>query len=167
MNWNPFCWDMTLSLSVLMLSLSWLCIVGDGWVEWGSDLPKLTTLVTVDDYSWSLMRPKSIILEGDSRCIEITNRHATSCECDSFKRVLLLWWSEYKEWGCVLGVIDRYWHFGESSQSHPQAFYSVNSIEYTWFWNTWAHCSQLQSEWRFSHCSGFDSIQESEENCHW
>ena len=23
MNWNPFCWDMTLSLSVMLLPLSW------------------------------------------------------------------------------------------------------------------------------------------------
>ena len=162
---------MTLSLSVLILPLSWLCIVGDGWVEWEIDLPKLTTLVTVNN-SKSLIRPNHIILEGDSRWFELTDRHATSRECDSSICILLLRWSEYKQWECVSGVIDRYWCLGESPESHPEAVHcghciNYSSMECSWFCCNRDYCSKRLSERHFSHCARFDSIQETAEDCDW
>ena len=52
------------------------------WIDW-LDLPKLTTLTTVDSGSKSFLNPRYITLESDSHPLWMMFRHPQSHQCDT------------------------------------------------------------------------------------
>ena len=56
----------------------------DDEMKWWIDLPKLTTL-TIDEDSWTFRDPRIITLEGTSNHSILTNRHALSYYCYSWR----------------------------------------------------------------------------------
>ena len=84
---DAFCFKWDYRLSELIMRSS------DGEVSWWIDLPKLTTLTTVEGSS-TFNCPRSITLEGASYHSILTNRHALSYHSDSSQEYGFQPWRE-------------------------------------------------------------------------
>ena len=101
---------------------------GDDNVKWWIDLPKLTSLIREREYSSTFYNPRSITLEGDSLCLNLTYRHTLSHHCLSWQelRFQIQEYPSYKEFHFLLLLIPRH---------HPRSFIlpQVSSFLHTQF----------------------------------
>ena len=75
-----------------MNQVHWSCeVVSWMRIDW-LDLPKLTTLRTNSEYSYTFRNPRHITLESDSHSLWMTFRHVQSHQCVSSICILLQEW---------------------------------------------------------------------------
>ena len=95
--------------------------------KWWLDLPKLTSLTTVED-SLTFTNPRSIILEGSSYDLNLTNRHTLSHHCCSFQGICFQMEEDY-------GWMEFLFHASLIPSHHPRSFClsQVSSFFHTQF----------------------------------
>ena len=80
------------------------------WIDW-LDLPKLTTLTTVGDYSLTFENPHHITLESDSHPLWIMYRHDQSQQCVSFFKLgipIQEWRHNQRKYSLHLSLTNRH-----------------------------------------------------------
>ena len=92
---------------------------GDDEMKWWIDLPKLTSLTAEGEYSCTFRCPRSITLEGISYHSILTNRHALSHRCHSWKGICLHREENrsYQESHFLLSLTPR--HYSRSTRVSP------------------------------------------------